>query len=100
MYIYEDSCKEFFRMVMIEGGSLFEKSYFAKHPLDSGHNVASNRSYEILHTCDKGLRLDLREQLEIIKHKNGRFELLNEPINLLTSPLLNIFRGTNEVERV
>ncbi|XP_045779584.1 uncharacterized protein LOC123877124 [Maniola jurtina] len=75
-----------------------QKSHFAKHLLDSGHKLSSDHSYKILHTCDKGLRLSMFEQLEIIKHNNNnQFKLLNEQVNVSNSPLLRFFgRGRLE----
>lgn len=53
-----------------------------------GHKLTLDHLYKILHTCDKGLCLSMLEQLEIIKHsKNNQFKLLNEQINVSSSPL-------------
>ncbi|CAH2094625.1 unnamed protein product [Euphydryas editha] len=78
-----------------------QKSHFAKHLLDSGHKLSSDHSYKILHTCDKGLRLSMLEQLEIIKHNNNnQFKLLNEQVNVSSSPLLRLFEGDGGVRGV
>lgn len=71
-----------------------EKSHFAKHLLDSGHNTG--HSHKILHICNKGFKLNLLEQLEIIKNTNQTFELLNEQINVSKSTLLEIFNCKNK----
>lgn len=72
-----------------------DQSHFAKHLLDTGHSLRSNNNYNILHVCQKGFRLCVLEQLEIIKHSNRPFTLLNEQTNLVSSPLLRIFSNHN-----
>ncbi|XP_061725625.1 uncharacterized protein LOC133531428 [Cydia pomonella] len=67
-----------------------EKSNFAKHLIDSGHALPENHSFDILHVCEKGLRLSVLEQLEIIRY-NNRGMILNEQLNVASSPLLRIF---------
>ncbi|CAK1596620.1 unnamed protein product [Parnassius mnemosyne] len=69
-----------------------DKSHFAKHLLDTGHNLANDHSFKVLHTCNKGLRLCVLEQLEILKSNNNTVALLNEQTNVTNSPLLNIFK--------
>lgn len=63
-------------------------SHFAKHFLDFNNHVFSDE-FKILHTENKGTRLDILEALEInkLKHKNI---LLNEQININNSPLLSL----------
>lgn len=68
-----------------------ERSHFAKHLLESGHRLGDSHSYEVLHTCQKGLRLGVLEQLEIIRYSRGN--IFNDQINVSTSPLLRIFNG-------
>lgn len=65
-----------------------EKSHFAKHLIDSGHSLRDNNNYNILHVCDKGLRLSVLEQLEIVKNNIPTNTLLNEQTNIIPSPLL------------
>lgn len=71
-----------------------ERSHFAEHLLDTGHQLSDGHSYEVLHTCNKSLRLNVLEQLEIIKH-NVDGAILNDQINVSSSPLLRICRQTN-----
>ncbi|XP_052746613.1 uncharacterized protein LOC128199716 [Bicyclus anynana] len=68
-----------------------QRSHFAKHLLDTGHKLADNHMYDILHTCNKGLRLCVLEQLEIVKHNKSGITLLNEQIELSKSPLIKMF---------
>ena len=75
-----------------------EKSHFAKHLIDTGHSLSDSNTYNIIHCSDKGFRLSVLEQLEILKHKhNNTYTLLNDQTNLVQSPLLNIIvsRSTN-----
>lgn len=68
-----------------------ERSHFAKHLLESGHSLSDGHSYKVLHNCQKGLRLGVLEQLEIIRHSRG--SIFNDQINVSSSPLLRIFNG-------
>lgn len=83
-----------------------DKSHFAKHLLETGHELQSDNTYEVLHVCEKGFRLCVLEQLEILKHQNNQFSILNDQTNLVTSPLLRIFSkqshnsDTGDVNRV
>lgn len=68
-----------------------ERSHFAKHLIDTGHSLNNNHSFSILHTCNKGFRLSVLENLEIIKY-NTSTTLFNElNTGLPRSPLLRIF---------
>lgn len=70
-----------------------DKSHFAKHLIDTGHSLCDNNSYNILHVCNKSFRLCVLEQLEIMKHNNDSYTLLNDQTNLVSSPLLRIVAG-------
>lgn len=66
-----------------------ERSHFAKHLLDSGHQIHDSHTYKILHTCEKGRQLNILEQLEIYKNRNNsNVTLLNDQIDLTHSPLI------------
>lgn len=71
-----------------------ERSHFAEHLLNTGHQLSDGHSYEVLHTCSKGLRLSVLENLEIIKH-NVDGTILNDQLNVSSSPLLRIFSNRN-----
>lgn len=67
-----------------------EKSNVASHLLELNH--VYNDNFEILHTCNKGTRLDLLETLEINRiRKTNPHLLLNSQLELNPSPLLNLF---------
>lgn len=73
-----------------------ERSHFAKHLLDSGHTLTDNHNLEIIHNCNKGLRLNVLEKLEITRYENnGTVTLLNEQVGSSVSPLLTIFTDHN-----
>lgn len=70
--------------------NLPEKSHFASHILQSNHDYDNN--FDILHTCNKSLKLDLLEAMEINRiKKNSPDLLLNCKLDLNSSPLLNLF---------
>lgn len=70
-----------------------DKSHFAKHLIDTGHSLGNNNTYNILHVCNKSFRLCVLEQLEIMKHNNNNYTLLNDQTNLIPSPLLRLVTG-------
>lgn len=74
-----------------------ERSNFAKHLLDFNHSLLGSDSYEILHFCGKGLRLDVLEQLEIIRH-NSSGGIINEQVNFASSPLLRIPSSLSNID--
>ena len=63
-------------------------SHYANHLLETGHNF--NNDFRILHSENKGKKLNLLESLEINKLKNSD-HLLNCQLDLNNSPLLNLF---------
>ena len=70
-----------------------DKSHFAKHLIDNNHKLSTNSKLEILHICDHPRKLNYFEALEINKFVNNpNYNLVNEQIDILTSPLLNIFK--------
>lgn len=64
-------------------------SNYANHLIESEHQF--NKNFEILHMEKKGYKLNLLESLEINKLKNTNY-LLNDQLELNSSPLLNIFQ--------
>ena len=67
-------------------------SQFANHLIEKGHTVDPSKGPEQLHLVSKGFKMNVLEQLEILKHSNPDTTLINEQINLHNSPLLNIFK--------
>ena len=65
------------------------KSEYAEHVLLENHIFDDN--FEILHVSNKGLKLNALESLEINKRKFDNI-LLNDQLDLNSSPLLNLFR--------
>ena len=65
------------------------KSNFANHFLDNPNHIYTD-DFKLLHTVDKGLKLNALESLEINKRKFGDV-LLNDQVDLNSSPLLNLF---------
>lgn len=63
-------------------------SNYANHLIECNHNF--NTNFKILHTENKGRKLDLLESLEINKLKDTN-HLLNCQTDLNKSPLLNLF---------
>lgn len=63
-------------------------SNYSNHLIDEQH--AFNFDYDILHCENKSLKLNLLESMEINKHKNSN-TLLNDQLDLNSSPLLNLF---------
>lgn len=63
-------------------------SNYATHLIEENHSF--NGNYKILHTENKGHKLNYLECLEINKLKNSG-NLLNDQLDLNHSPLLNIF---------
>lgn len=64
------------------------ESNYSNHCLEENH--AFNSHFEILHTCERGLRLNFLETMEINKQRyTGR--LLNSQLDINSSPLLNLF---------
>jgi hypothetical protein len=66
-----------------------DKSNYAKHLLENGHLMTSNNTITFLHFCDDKRKLDILEAFEIYKHSK-QVPLMNEQIDLLRSPLLEI----------
>ena len=66
-----------------------ERSHFAKHLIDTGHQLQDGHTFQVLHTNNKGLRLNVLEQLEIIKQSRGG-NIFNDQLNVSSSPLLHI----------
>ncbi|KAI4468052.1 thap domain-containing protein 9 [Holotrichia oblita] len=71
-------------------------STYANHLIDNNHSF--NIDFDILHVENKSLKLDLLETLEINKYKNSD-NLLNDKVDLNSSPLLNIFSQTDATYR-
>lgn len=66
-------------------------SNFANHFLDTDHTFPDINNLQILHTGNKGRKLDILENIEIYKHKNDpNRNLLNTQIELGNSPLLKL----------
>ena len=63
-------------------------SNYANHLLKSNHTF--NPNFDILHIADKGHKLNNLESLEINKLRNSNL-LLNDQLDLNSSPLLNLF---------
>ncbi|KAK5647062.1 hypothetical protein RI129_005526 [Pyrocoelia pectoralis] len=73
----------------IRNNNIFTKSAFADHILDRGHSFNPNLDYEILHVCDKSIKLNILEQKEILHFHNQNPSLsLNEVLNINKSLLL------------
>lgn len=64
------------------------KSNYANHLIDKEH--VFNEEFEVLHVASKGPKLNLLESLEINKFKSKNI-LLNDQIDLNSSPLLNLY---------
>jgi predicted GIY-YIG superfamily endonuclease len=58
-------------------------SAFADHLIETNHTP--NFQFKVLHTLNKGKKLDALEQLEIIQHSKRKTVLLND-VQFLTSP--------------
>ena len=57
-----------------------EKSAFAAHLIQSGHNFDESGNVTLLHECDKGRILRKLEEIEIIRHLNDKNTwLVNDP---------------------
>ncbi len=67
-----------------------ESSNYAKHLNEFSHNFDNN--FEVLHSLQKGPRLDMYEALEINRLKRDNI-LLNDQCDLKSSPLLNLFES-------
>jgi predicted GIY-YIG superfamily endonuclease len=63
-------------------------SQFAKHLLEQNHKC--DFKFEILHTENKGYKLDALEQLEILNCVNQKENIVNDFLYTFHSPLLNL----------
>lgn len=69
------------------------ESNYANHLLESNHSF--NSAIYILHTQQKSEKPILLETLEINRHaKDPTYNLVNDQLDLSSSPLLNIFSKT------
>lgn len=66
-------------------------SNIADHIRQTNHHISS-ADLSVLHIEGKGRRLDLLEAYEINKAKKRGIHLLNDQINLCSSPILNIMQ--------
>ena len=82
---FKERVDEHFRSYRLKN----KKSNYANHLLDNTDHV-SNRDYKILHTADKGLKLNALESMEINRRRFDNV-LLNDQLDLNSSPLLNLF---------
>ena len=102
--VYELKCGPFDKIYIGQTGRSFKeridehthsyrlknkKSNFANHFLDNPNHIYTDE-FNILHTADKGLQLNALESLEINKRKFDDV-LLNNQVDLNSSPLLNLF---------
>ena len=101
--IYKLTCKDCPKIYIGQTGRSFGKrikehysnfvnnknsSNYANHLLESNHTF--NPNFDILHIADKGHKLNNLESLEINKLRNSNL-LLNDQLDLNSSPLLNLF---------
>ncbi|KAI8425314.1 hypothetical protein MSG28_007086 [Choristoneura fumiferana] len=61
-----------------------DKSNFAKHLLELNHSLSDSDSYEVLHYCGKGFRLDVLECMEIIRYNKNKTKYTNKIKNNYT----------------
>lgn len=66
-------------------------SEFANHLIEFNHSFDINTGFKILHTNVGGFQLDLLEILEIRKNVNRNLNIINNQINFVNNPILNIF---------
>lgn len=70
-------------------------SNFSQHLIEKDHKISGAHTPEILHLQSKGKLLDLLETLEINRiAKNSTHTVLNDQLDLSSSPLLNLFNIT------
>ena len=70
-----------------------DKSQFAKHLLQHKHTISDNNQPKLLHTENKGRKLNILEQIEINKRLNREnTNIINEQLHLHNSPILDIFK--------
>ena len=101
--VYQLTCKDCPKTYVGQTGRNFQKrihehyqsfikdkndSNYANHLIEYQHNFDPN--FKILHSENKGIKLNLLESLEINKLKNSNL-LLNDQLDLNNSPLLNLF---------
>ena len=65
-------------------------STFANHLLEQNHSFPPIQDIKILDQCDKGLKLNYFESIEIFKHNNCNCNLLNDQTDLIHSPLFGL----------
>lgn len=69
------------------------KSTFANHIINEKHNFDLDTGATVLHVCDKGIRLNLLEIIEIQKAiKNPKLNCINDQINF---SCLSFFNSLN-----
>lgn len=71
------------------------ESQFAKHLINKNHSLNDNNRPIALHIHQKGRKLNLLEQLEI--NNIPKDNLINEQINIIRSPLLDIFKPKTNI---
>lgn len=83
---FETRYQEHFRSFRLKHSN----STFANHIIDCNHRFPKMDQLKILHTCEKGQKLNLLEALEIDKHRrDSEVNLLNEQTDL-SLPLLTL----------
>ena len=72
------------------------KSNFANHFFDNPNDIYTDE-FKMLHTADKGLKLNALKSLEINKRKFDDV-LLNDQVDSNGSPLLNLLHSQSLIE--
>ncbi|KAK9884367.1 hypothetical protein WA026_005315 [Henosepilachna vigintioctopunctata] len=99
--IYRLDCEECKSSYVGQTGRCFEtrlkehvkngQSAFREHLESTGHKISSCFKPKILHYCEKGIKMNYLEAMEINKlQKSDKYDLLNDQLDLNHSPLLNL----------